>query len=202
MRRDLAAQPLVCEVFLDQVDNNASEQEQRNQVRNCHQTVKGIRDVPEQAEIDGRAEYGDKRINDEERTHDLVGLAQEFDASGAIQSPADDGGEGKAAQRNGGEDGNPAAISRNKAVDGQLRTGSAAVVDRYTAAQNNQSGQSADQDSVGKYLKDAKQTLLDRLVRIGAGMRDGTSTQTGFVGENAAGYALFQAEEQFMPCAT
>ena len=111
-------------------------------------------------------------------------------------APADDGGEGKAAQCHRRKDGCPAAVGRGKAGDRQLRARSGAVVDRRAAAQNDHSRQRADDDGVRKDLKDAEHALLDRLFRVGTGVGDGTSAKAGLVGEDAAGDALLHTDEQ------
>ncbi len=85
------------------------------------------------------------------------------DETRAVQSPADDGGECKAAQRHRREDGRPAAVGGGEAGDRQLGTGRRAVVDRDTAAQDDQRGQCADHNGIRKHLKDAEESLLYRL---------------------------------------
>ena len=55
--------------------------------------------------------------------------------------------------------------------------------------------QRADDDGVGKDLKDAEHTLLDRLFGVGAGMGDGAGAKAGLIGEDAAGDALLHTDE-------
>ena len=79
---------------------------------------------------------GHEGVHHKEGAHNLVAAAQERDEARAVQAPADDGGERKAAQRHRREDGRPAAVGGGEAGDGQLGTGGRAVVDRDAAAQD------------------------------------------------------------------
>lgn len=181
--------------FLDQFDHRAGKQQQRDEVRDAHQAVEGIGDVPQQAEVHRRAQNGHERVDHEEGPHDLIRLAEELDAAGAVQAPADDGGECEAAQRHRRKDGRPAAVGGGESGDGQLGTGGRAVVHRHPAAQDDQRGQGADDDGIGKDFEDTEHPLLDRLAGVGTGVGDGAGAQTGLIGEDAAGNALLHTEE-------
>ena len=71
-----------------------------------------------------------------------------------------------------------------------------AVADRRAAAQDDQRRQGADDDGIGKYLKDAEHALLDRLFGVSAGMGNGAGAKARLVGKDAAGNTLLHTEEQ------
>ena len=78
-------------------DHNTGQANQRNQVGDCHQAVQGVSDTPSQAQFHRRAD------EDDHQEDDLIGLnrlraKEEFAAPGAIQRPAQDGGERKQRQ--------------------------------------------------------------------------------------------------------
>ena len=141
-------------------------------------------------EVHCRAHDSCKGIQYHER-HVGTGTKEEFDTSGTVQSPANDGGESEAAHRHSGKDRYPAAIDSGEATDGQLRTGSLTVIYGYATAQDDQRCHGTDDDGVHEYFKDAEEALFYRFLRIGTGMGDGSGTKTGFIGEDTAGYALF-----------
>ena len=62
---------------------------------------------------------GDKGVGNVEGK-DNPAAEQELGAPGAVQSPADNGGEGKAAHGHGGEEGHPISIDGGEAGDGQF----------------------------------------------------------------------------------
>ena len=89
----------------------------------------------------------------------------------------------------------PAAVSGGKTSDGQLGASGRPVAHRHAAAQDDHGGQSADDNGIGKDLKDAEHPLLHGLPGIGAGMGDGARTKAGLIGEDTAGDAFFHAQE-------
>ena len=90
----------------------------------------------------------------------------------------------------------PVAVGAGKAADGQLRAGRRTVGDGHAAAQDNKSRKGADDDGIDKHLKDAEQSLLHRVVDLGARVGDGGGTETGLIGEDAAGNALLHGDKQ------
>ena len=182
--------------LLGQLDHGAGEQQQCDEVGDAHQAVEGVGDAPQQAQVHGRAQNGHEGVHHKEGLCHLVAVAEEHQEAGAVQTPADDGGKGKAAKRHGGKDGSPAAVGGGKAGDGQLCTGCGAVVHGGAAAQDDHGGQGADDDGVSKHLKDAEHALLHRLFGVGAGMGDGAGAKAGLIGKDAAGDALLHADEQ------
>ena len=110
-------------IVLYQVDYRAGKQEYRNQVRDNHQTVEGIRQRPEQAQVHGGTDDCHQRVDNNEGFYDLRS-EEVFDAAGAVQSPTQDGGEGKAAKRYRQQDGNPSPEGGGETADGELCTGS------------------------------------------------------------------------------
>ena len=72
----------------------------------------------------------------------------------------------------------------------------AEVVLQHAGEEDGHGGEGTNHDGVHKYLKDAEETLLYRLLRIGTGMGDGSGTKASLVGEDTAGYALFHAHEE------
>ena len=182
-------------MLLDQPEHHRRQQENADQVGHCHKAVEGVADAPDQPQIGGGAQNGYQTVGDVERQQDLA-AQQELCTARAVETPAHDGGEGEAAHGNGGEDGYPVAVNIGKAADGQLCTCGLSVGDAGAAQQDHQRGQGADDDGIHKHFKDAVKPLLGGIVGIGAGMGDGSGTQTGFVGEDAAGNALLHAHKE------
>ena len=113
-------------MFLYHFENVGSQGEDRDQVGHDHEAVEGVGHVPHKAQIHRGTHNGNQGIGHVEGQDDLT-AEQELGAPGAVQAPADDGGEGPAAHGHGGEDGHPAAVDRGEAGDGQLRPGGLAV---------------------------------------------------------------------------
>lgn len=126
---------LFCKIFLGQLYYNAGQQEHGDEVRNYHQTVEGLGDAPHESKVHGSAHNSGEGVQHHERLV-RAGAEEKFDTSGAVQSPADGGGEGEAAHSHGGENRYPVAVDSGEAADSQLRTGSFSVIYRYTAAQD------------------------------------------------------------------
>ena len=182
-------------MFLGELQNHRGQQEHGDQVGDGHEAVEGIADAPDQAKIHGCTQDGHQGIGNVEGQQNLASQ-QEFRAAGTVQTPAHDGGEGEAAQGNGGENGNPVAVNPGKAADGQLRTGSLAVGNLHTAEENDQGGHGADDDGIHEDLEDAEHALLDRISGVGAGMGNGAGTEACLIGENAAGDTLLHTDKE------
>ena len=163
------------EVFLGEFENDRGKQRHGNEVRNGHHAIEGFGDAPEEIELDGGTDNGNQGIDDHEGLDDLF-TEEVLAAAGTVQAPAQDGGEGEAAHGHGGENGDPVAVGAGKAADGQLGAGRRAKGDGHAAAQDNKRGKGADDDGIHKYLKDTEQTLLHRIIDLGAGVSDGGGT--------------------------
>lgn len=185
---------LLAEMFLDQSQHHRCQQEHADQVGHGHKAIEGVADAPDQAQIRGGTQNGHQTVGDVEGQKDLASQ-QEFSAAGTVQTPAHNGGEGEAAHGHGGEDGDPVAVNAGKAADGQFSAGGLTVGNLHAAEQDHQRSQGADDDGVHKHFEDAIQALLGGIVGIGAGVGDGAGTQTSLIGEDAAGHALLQADE-------
>ena len=177
---------VLAEEFLDQLEHNGGQQEHTNQVGDGHETVEGIGNTPDEAQVQGCTQNSNQRIGNIEAKDDLA-AEKELCAASTVQTPADDGGEREAAHSDCGKDGYPIAVDRSKAGDGQFCACCAAIVDGNSADQDDQCGHGADHNGVGEYFENAVQTLLYRLVGVSTGMGDGTGTEACFVGEDAAG---------------
>lgn len=94
---------LISEILLGRFDDYTREGEQTNEVRDYHESVESLSDVPQEAEVKCCADDSDKRIDDEERLNELV-AKDELHASRSIETPADNRREGETAHRNSGED--------------------------------------------------------------------------------------------------
>ena len=152
MNDSLLSCALAREELLRELCHRAGQQEQGHEVRNAHQAVEGVGDAPQQAQIDRRAQNGHEGVDHEEGADHLVGVEQELDAPGAVETPADDGGECKAAERHRRKDGRPAAVGGREAGDGQFCACRTAIAHRHAAAQDDHGGQGADDDGVGEDL--------------------------------------------------
>ena len=64
-------------IFLCQLRHCAGKQQQRNQVRDAHQTVEGIGNAPHQAQVHRSTQDGNEGVHHEEGAHDLVAAAKE-----------------------------------------------------------------------------------------------------------------------------
>ena len=186
---------LLLKMCLDELQHHGGQQEHGDQVGHGHETVEGIADTPDQTQVHSGAYDGHQGVGDIEGQQDLASQ-QELCAAGAVEAPAQNGGEGEAAHGDGGEDGDPVAVDGGEAGDGQLRTGSLAVGDLHAAEEHHQSGHGADDDGVHEHLKDTEHTLLGGVIGICAGMGDGAGTETCFVREDATGNALLHADEE------
>ena len=177
MNHSLLSCALAREELLRELCHRAGQQEQGHEVRNAHQSVEGVGDAPQQAQIHRRAQNGHEGVDHKEGADHLVGVEQELDAPGAVEALADDGGECKAAERHRRKDGRPAAVGGREAGDGQLCACRTAIAHRHAAAQDDHGGQGADDDGIGKHFKDAEHALLDRLFGVGAGVGNGTGAR-------------------------
>ena len=100
---------LVAEVIIQKSDNGAGEQEECDQVRDCHKAVKGFGYAPEKPQICCGAYDRYQRV-DQHKGAGEAGGKQKLNASRTIEAPADDGRESKAAHGDGGKDRDPGAI--------------------------------------------------------------------------------------------
>ena len=182
-------------IFPDKFCHSSGEQEQRDQVRDGHQTVEGLRHAPEQSEVCRCADDGDERVDDHERTVD-PGSEEKLDAARPVKSPSKDRGKGKAAECHRSENGNPVSVSVCKSGDRQLCSRIDAIVDRNPAAEDDQGGHGTDDDGVHEHLEDSEEALLDRGICVSGGVGDGTCSQPGFVGEDPSCNSFLHAQEK------
>ena len=84
-------------------------------------------------------------------------------------------------------------IVLSKAGNCQLCAGCLTIDDVGRTEQNDKTGKCTDHDRIHEYLKNTEHALMDSIVRICAGMGDGTGTKAGFIGKNTAGDAFFHA---------
>ena len=111
------ALPFRSKEFPGQFDHSAGEQQQCDEVRDAHQAVEGIGDAPQQSKVHGSAQNGYQSIHHKEGARHFVTLAQEHQKAGAVQTPADDGGKGKAAQRHSGKNGRSVETASEMSFD-------------------------------------------------------------------------------------
>ena len=96
---------MIClEVFLRELDGHTGQGQQGNQVRDRHEAVEGIGEVPGICQAHGRAD--DDEANEENLVH-AHGLVTEdvLAAAGAVEGPAQDRGQGEEAEADGDDDG-------------------------------------------------------------------------------------------------
>ena len=77
-------------VLLGQLDDHGAEQQDADEVRDRHEAVEGVGDVPHQLEV------GDRAGDDDEAEESLIGAddlaaEEELRAAGAVERPAEDG---------------------------------------------------------------------------------------------------------------
>ena len=86
MDHSLLSCALAREELLRELCHRAGQQEQGHEVRDAHQSVEGVGDAPQQAQIDRRAQNGHEGVDHEEGADHLVGVEQELDAPGAVEA--------------------------------------------------------------------------------------------------------------------
>ena len=65
-------------MLLRELHDHPGQQQQRNQVRDAHQAVERVRNIPEQPQIKRCAENRHERVNHEERADDFVAPKQKL----------------------------------------------------------------------------------------------------------------------------
>ena len=184
----------VGEVLLGELDHHTGQAEESDQVRDRHEAVQGVGDVPDQRELQGGADHDD---DDEGDLVDLHVLQTEeiLKAAGAVEGPAEHSR--KREERDADRDQKGADLASEHAAEGCRHVGgscAAAPVQGQAcaqgAAEQRQSGQGADDDGVHEDFEDAVQTLLDGICLRGSRMSHGSGSETGLVGEHAAGHTL------------
>ena len=80
-----------------QLDHNGAEQQQRDEVRDGHEAVERVGDIPHELQVRDRAGHNDEAEDDLIGADDLA-AKEELRAARAVERPAEDGGRGKQQQ--------------------------------------------------------------------------------------------------------
>lgn len=181
-------------VVVGQLDDDDRAGQHTDQVRDHHQSVEGVRNVPCQRGGHERARHDHQHEDYAVNSH-CLDAAEIFHTFGAVVRPAEYGRvcEQKDAQcdkfaaecaeyrfKRGGD---------HRGIGDVCGKGAGLKID-YTGGQNDKRGHCADDDGVCKYLKDAPHALLDRLLDVGVGVNHDRRAETCFVGEDSAFEAL------------
>ena len=173
-------------MLFGQLEDDRREREQGDEVRNRHQSVKSVCDIPYRVDRADTAHNDDDAEEDLIRTH-CFHTEQILNAACSVQGPAEDRGirehhqrEGhKKRRRLGAEDGGE---GRGNQFTARFLTEG----DVHAADDNGQCGQGADQDGVYKYLEDTEDPLLYRSFAVRCRVRDRSGAKAGFVGERGS----------------
>ena len=163
------------------------EQQHRDQVGQGHEAVEGVGDAPDELEAAHAADDG--HADEAEAVVDAGACAEEVvDGAFAVVGPAEDGGEGEAAD--GQRDEHPAepAETAGKGGDGELRAVPAEQV--RARGEDGQRGDRAHDDRVEKDLEDPPHPLADGFLHVGGGIDDDRAAEPGLVGEDPARHAV------------
>ena len=175
-------------MLLGQLKDHRAQRKHTDQVGDGHEAVEGIGDVPSQAQVHGSADDDDQGVDD------LIGLdglaaQDELPAAGAIQAPAEDGGQGEQAQADGDDQSAELGAEHGAerlGIEGRGALGAVVEGSLVQSQQDGQTGQGADDDGVHEDLEDAVEALLNGVGLGGSRMRHGGGTETGLVGKHAA----------------
>ena len=168
---------------------NAAKQQQCHKVRNGHEGIHAVGNVPDDVEVDDAAKEQEDDVKD---AIEAIGLAllDVVDGTLAIVAPPKDGAEGK------GQD----AKGEQRCTDvGNLREGDLGECStvfignigmRQDAADKNDTRHSTDNHGIPEGAGAADQRLADGVAGLGSGSDDGCLTHTTLVGEQTAGNTI------------
>ena len=184
-------------VFLEAQDfalDDVGQDDQADQVRDSHQGVEDIGDVPDQFQGLRGADIGDQREHD--TVDDVVfrGIEQVLKGFFPVIFPAEDGGIGEQHDADGNHVAAHGADKAFKGRDGQgdaFQRHAVGIGDAQDAGRgNDQARNGADDDGIEERARHVDVALADRIIRVGSSRRDGRGAHAGFVGETAAGDAV------------
>ena len=176
-------------ILFRELRHDAGEGEEGDEVRDGHEAVEGIGDVPH------HVERGDRADDNDDDEQDLIALRdleaeQILHAAAAVERPAEDRGKCEKRQRQRDEHrGELDAEHGGERARDELGADLLAEGDVDAAADDGHGRQRADDDGVGEDLKDAVQALLDGALGIGRRVRDGRGAEARLIGEGASAQA-------------
>ena len=182
---------LVFEAFLGDV---LGEPDQADQVRDGHQAVHRVGEVPDDFERRGRADEGDQRENHAVGHDRGAGADQVFEGFLTVVFPAQDRREREERQRHGNDDRSRIAESGLERENGQVRAGNQLAGRRIGHAEgaggrDDETCQHADDHRVEESAGHIDIALTGRMVRAGRRSGDRRGAHARLVGEDAAGDA-------------
>ena len=110
-------------------------------------------------------------------------------AANAVKAPAEDGSQGKQAQRSGDHHADPWAKNRAEGSIGKTDAHIKAIGDLHAADQNHQCSDGADHDGIQEHFHDAHHALLHRVTDRGGCVGDGGCAHTSLICKHAPGNA-------------
>lgn len=84
-------------MLLRHLDDHGAQQQQRDEVRDGHEAVERVGDIPHERQVRDRADHNDEAEDDLIGADDLA-AKEELRAARAVERPAEDGGRGKQQQ--------------------------------------------------------------------------------------------------------
>lgn len=182
---------LVIEAFVRHV---LGQHHQADEVRDGHEAIGGIGEVPDEGEGHGGPDVGDEGEEDAvSHEDDSVGdkVLQGFLP---VVFPAQDGGEGEEGQGNGDDVFAVFAEHGGESHDGEVCAGenlAGVRVDLTQAAgaDDDQTGEHADDHGIEEGAGHVHVALLGGMIGLSGGGGNGGGAETGFVGEDAPGNA-------------
>lgn len=84
-------------MLLRHLDDHGAQQQQRDEVRDGHEAVERVGDIPHERQVRDRAGHNDEAEDDLIGADDLA-AKEELRAARAVERPAEDGGRGKQQQ--------------------------------------------------------------------------------------------------------
>ena len=184
-------------MLLRHLDDHGAQQQQRDEVRDGHEAVERVGDIPHELQVRDRAGHNDEAEDDLIGADDLA-AKEELRAARAVKRPAEDGGRCKQQQADRqNQRARLVAEDCGKARDrrGNARKVLVAVAAGGSAgAEDDESRQRADDDGIHEDLKDAVKALLDGVLFRRGGVRDRRGAEARLVGEDAASDTLGHRE--------
>ncbi len=171
-----------------------AEPDEADEVRDGHQAVHGVGEVPDDFEGRGGPDEGDQREEDAVGHDGGAGADEIFESFLAVVFPAQDRREREERQRDGDDDGRRVAEGGTEGHDGQVRAGDQFARGRVGRAEDagrgdDETRQHADNHGVEEGAGHVDVALPGRMVGAGRRGSDRSRAHARLVGEYAAGDA-------------
>jgi len=153
-------------VFFGKAGKLRAQHRQNNQIRNGHQAVNGFRKEPHRAGFQHRSHDNRKGLQNHKAFPHMI-TEQILGTANTVKAPAQNRGNGKAAQCQRNDQTNPIPTDIGKCLSRQGDAHILPIWDRNSADQNDQCSHCADHNGIEKYLHNAHHALLCRVIDLG-----------------------------------